>query len=237
MNVKKGTANNQLQLAVKCLPSYKMFRIIEDVGINAVEVYIDADHLKKQEVVHICKNFNFEYALHAPNDTFAVEDVFKLAKLINAKLVVTHDLFWEDEWSSIIKTANSSGIPLAIENVDGMYSFQKVIRRYGAKRCLDFEHLIFQTGMLSPTIFALLKRAISETIHVHLTGYESGNGKYHTHFYEAPEQTKNILNFLVNSGYNGMVVSEAMVEYQTKEHFKKLKAFYDKIEHQKKIKT
>ncbi|MBU4501968.1 MAG: sugar phosphate isomerase/epimerase [Nanoarchaeota archaeon] len=221
---------NMLQLAVKCLPSYETFRIIEDVDINAVEIYMDSAHLEKQEIVTICRDFNFEYAIHAPNDVFAIEETFKFARSINAKLVVTHDLFWEDEWLGIVKISKDSGIPLAIENVDGMLLFQKVIRRYRVKRCIDFEHLILQTNGLSPAIFTLLKGPLSDTIHVHLTGYERGSRKHHTHFYDAPEQTKTILSFLVDSDYNGMVVSEAMVEYQTKEHFKKLKDFYDKFE-------
>ena len=216
-----------LQLAAKSIPAYDIFSVLEDVGIKAVEVYTDVLQLNRPDIIDICHDFNFDYAVHAPNDVYAPEKIFNLAKSIKAKLVVTHDIYWEDEWPEFIQSSMNSGIPIVIENVDGTSTFQKILRRYNLNRCLDFEHLIYQMGGFTPNIFANI---IADTVHVHLTGYEHGNGKHHTHFYEAAKQSMEILGFLKNYEYNGMIVSEALPEYQTKEHFEKLVDFYTGLE-------
>lgn len=209
------------------MPSNKIFSIIEEVGISAVEVYSNKNSLQSLEIIDVCKQFDFEYVLHAPNDIFAISDTFNLAKSIDANLIVAHDLFWEDEWKKIMQISKDFGIPLAIENTDGFLFCEKVIRRYNAKRCIDFEHLTLQTNTLTPTVLNLVKPTIKDTIHVHMTGYKTGNGMHHSHFYKSPIQSERILKFLLDNKYNEMAVSEAAVEYQTKEHFQKLKVFYD----------
>lgn len=216
-----------IQLAAKSVPTHNTFSILEYVGIKAVEIYIDEIQLSRSDIIDICHDFNFDYAVHAPNDIYAPEKTFNLAKSIKAKLVVTHDIYWEDEWPEIIQHSTESDIPLVIENVDGTFTFQKILRRYNLNRCLDFEHLIYQMGGFTPNIFANI---IADTVHVHLTGYEHGNGKHHTHFHEAAKQSMEILRFLTNCGYNGMVVSEALPEYQTREKFQKLVDFYMECE-------
>jgi len=212
-----------IQLAAKSAPTHDTFSILEDVGIKAVEVYTDEIQLSRSEIIDICHDFNFDYVVHAPNDIYAPEKIFNLAKSIKAKLVVTHDIYWEDEWPEIMQHSTESGIPLVIENVDGAFTFQKVLRRYNLKRCLDFEHIIYQMGGFAPDV---LSNVITDTVHVHLTGYEHGNGKHHTHFYESAKQSMEILRLLNDCGYNGMVVSEALPEYQTRERFQKLVEFY-----------
>lgn len=212
-----------LQLAAKSIPTYDTFSILEDVGIKAVEVYTDASQLNREDIINVCHDFNFDYVVHAPNDIYAPDKTFTLAKSIKAKLVVTHDIYWEDEWPEFIQSSMDSGIPIAIENVDGTSTFQKVLRRYHLKRCLDFEHLIYQMGGFAPNV---LTNIINDTVHVHLTGYEHGNGKHHTHFFKSCKQSIEILTFLINCDYNGMVVSEALPEYQTREQFQNLVDFY-----------
>lgn len=218
-----NNSNTGLQLAAKSVPTYDIFSILESVGIKAVEVYTDTIQLNRADIIDVCSDFNFDYVIHAPNDIYAPEKTFNLAKSIKAKLVVTHDIYWEDEWPELIKYSTDSGIPIAIENVDGTSTFQKIMRRYHLKRCLDFEHIIYQMGGFASNV---LKNVLPETVHIHLTGYEHGNGKHHTHFFEAIEQSTNILSFLKNCGYNGMVVSEALPEYQTREQFQKLFDFF-----------
>ena len=215
-----------LQLAVKCQPDQKVFERIESAGIDAVELHTNAECLRKGDIVSICGDFPFSYAVHAPNDIVAPERTFELAQAVGARLVVTHDMYWEDEWPLVVKAAQDARIPLAIENVDGLFTFTKVLLRYEVKRCLDFEHAVFQMQGFYPDG---LKIVLPETIHVHLTGYNHGNLKYHTHFYESPDFASDVLNFLDN-GYEGMVVSEASIEYQTEEHFQKLKDFFDEWE-------
>lgn len=215
-----------MKLAVKCLPTHEMLKIIEQVKIPCVEVFTNAEQIDKQEITDICKEYNFEYALHSPNDIYAPEETFKLAKKINAKIVVTHAVYWEDEWPEVIAQSEKYKIPLAIENVDGMIRFQKVFMRYkNVCRCLDFEHLLFQLGCFNPGV---LRPHFSNVKHVHLTGFEKNKMKHHTHFYEATEQSYEILKFLKEEKYDGFIVSEAKVEYQTKKRFEKLKDFYDK---------
>lgn len=225
----------RLQLAAKSAPTHDTFSILEDVGIEAVEVYTDAFQLNRGDIIDICHDFNFDYVVHTPNDVYAPEKIFNLAKSIKAKLMVTHDIYWEDEWPEIIQHSTESGIPLVIENVDGTSAFQKILRRYNLKRCLDFEHIIYQMGGFAPGVFS--NNIINDIVHVHLTGYEHGNGKHHTHFYEAAKQSMEILRFLTNCGYNGMVVSEALLEYQTKEHFQNLVEYLMAFEEMEKTET
>lgn len=219
--------NTGLQLAAKSVPTYDIFSILEDVGIKAVEVYTDTFQLNRADIIDVCHDFNFDYVIHAPNDIYAPMKTFNLAKSIKAKLVVTHDIYWEDEWPEIIQYSTDSGIPIVIENVDGAFTFQKILRRYQLKRCLDFEHIIYQMGGFSPDV---LSNTINDTVHAHMTGYEHGNGKHHTHFFEAAKQSTEIIKLLMNCGYNGMVVSEALPEYQTREQFQKLVDFYSRLE-------
>jgi len=216
-------SKSSLQLAAKCLPDSKILKRIESTEIDAVELYTDAECLKKVDIVSICDDFPLSYVVHAPNDVVAPKETFELAQAIGANVVVTHDIYWEDEWPRVVKTAQDTGVALAIENVDGLLTFAKVLLRYGVKRCLDFEHAIFLMGGFYPNG---LKQLLPKTIHVHLSGYEFGNLKYHTHFYESPEHAFKVLNFLESNGYNGMVVSEASIEYQQEEHFRKLKDFF-----------
>lgn len=220
-------SNQGLQLAAKSVPTYDIFSILEDVGIKAVEIYTDAIQLNREDIIDVCGDYDFNYVVHAPNDIYAPEKTFNFAGSIKAKLVVTHNIYWEDEWPEIIKNSIDSGIPIVIENVDGTSTFQNILRRYHLKRCLDFEHLIYQMGGFAPNVFANI---IADTMHVHMTGYEHGNGKHHTHFYEAAKQSMEILTFLMNCGYNGMVVSEALPEYQTKEKFQELFNFFSRFE-------
>ena len=46
----------------------------------------------------------------------------------------------------------------------------------------------------------------------------------------AAKQSMDLLGFLKNYGYNGMVVSEALPEYQTRESFEILVGIYTGIE-------
>ena len=217
-------SKSSLQLAAKCLPEPKILKRIESAKIDAVELYTNAECLKKVDIVSICNDFPFSYVVHAPNDIVAPKETFELAQAIGANAVVTHDIYWEDEWPEVVKMAQDAGVALAIENVDGLFTFTKVLLRYGVKRCLDFEHVIFQMRGFYPEG---LKQLLPASIHTHLSGYEFGNLKYHTHFYESPEHAFKVLSFLESNGYNGMVVSEASIEYQEEEHFKKLKDFFD----------
>lgn len=203
-----------LQLAAKSAPTYDTFSILEGVGIKVVEIYIDEFQLSRSDIIDLCHDFYFDYVIHAINDIYAPEKTFNIAKSIKAKLVVTHDIYWEDGWPELIQHSTESGIPLVIENVDGTSIYQKILCRYNLKRCLDFEHLIYQMGGFAPDV---LSNVVIDTVHVHLTGYEHGNGKHHTHFYEAAKQSIEIISFLTNCGYNDMVVSEALLEYQTRE--------------------
>jgi len=136
-------SKSSLQLAAKCLPNPKILKRIESAKINAVELYTNAECLKKVDIVSICNDFPLSYVVHAPNDIVAPKETFKLAQAIGANVVVTHDIYWEDEWPEVVKIALNTGISLAIENIDGLFTFEKVLLRYGVKRCLDFEHAIF----------------------------------------------------------------------------------------------
>ena len=92
-------------------------------------------------------------------------------------------------------------------------------------RCLDMEHLQIEcAGVYEEEFIPVIKQAS----HIHLTGYASGTGLWHTHIHHSPEHGLYMLNLLKKTGYSGFVVSEAKKSLQTYAEFEKLNDFYRK---------
>ena len=102
------------------------------------------------------------------------------------------------------------------------------MRRFGFKRCLDFEHLIMEIHGFGEQFFPGL---IQHSAHIHMSGYTSGSTMWHTPLNYAPQQSAHLLDLLYENGYQGMVVSEASVSYQNVKEFKELNRFFMEWQH------
>ena len=213
-------------LAAKCAPDEKILAAVDKAGIEAVEIYTSKGILSDVKgVIKVCQKFPFKYAVHAPNDDFNPDKLLDFVSGINAELINFHDIFWEDEWLKIIKVFEGSGIKLCVENIKSINDCFRFERRYGFGRCLDMEHLQFEiSGVFEEEFVAVL----SKSFHIHLTGYFSGSTLWHTHIHHSPKHNKKMLELIRKSGYNGMVVSEAEVKFQTYNEFRDLKKYFDR---------
>lgn len=215
-----------MQIAAKCAPKEQLFNSIKNSGLSAVELYLSSAIMSDLDgVIRLCKNFSFRYALHAPKDGYAPLKLARLAKAINATTIVFHDIYWEDEWSQLVRAFKNTKVKLCVENTSGVDDPLKFMRRYGLGRCLDLEHLQMQCRGVYEEEFMTV---IREAAHIHLTGYIYGSELWHTHLHYNPRHARYLLGLVERSGYRGMVVSEARVSLQTTEEFMKLNRFYQK---------
>lgn len=217
--------NNIMTLAVKCAAEESMLSQIHRAGLGAVELYLSKVLLGDvSATAQLCKSFPLRYAVHAPNDGSAIDELAELAKKICAEVVVFHNIYWEDEWSDIIKRFKGLSARLCLENIYSVHEPVKFIRRYGMARCLDLEHLQMECiGVYEEEFISVIR----EAAHIHLTGYHDGSKLWHTHIHHSPEHGKYMLGLLKKANYAGFVVSEAKLSLQTYSEFKKLRQFYE----------
>jgi len=189
-----------------------------------VELYLSRKILADLDgVMRLCRNFPFRYALHAPSDEYNLPKLAKLAEVIGARVVIFHNIYWEDEWRDIVETFRATGVRLCVENTYSVHEPLKFMRRYGIGRCLDLEHLQQECAGVYKEEFI---RVIKDASHIHLTGYIYGSELWHTHIHCSPAHSLYLLDLLKKVGYSGFVVSEAKESLQTYEEFKKLKDFF-----------
>jgi len=210
--------------AAKCAPDAKILDAICNAGFKAVELYLSKPIMARApQVVKLCGKFPLKYALHAPNDTYCPEELHALAEELNVRVVVMHDIFWEDEWLRTASVFKGSGIKICVENLRCSHDPLKFMRRFGMGRCLDLEHMQLEcNGAYSDEI----RRIMRKTSHIHMTGYTPGSARWHTPADYAPESNAMFLDMLADAGYSGFVVSEAEVKYQTLESFARTAAFF-----------
>lgn len=211
-------------LAAKCAPDEKIFGYIEKADIHAVELYTNIGHLRNiNNVKQCCKIFPFRYAVHAPNDEFEMEALADIVDILQAEMVVLHNIYWEDEWKKIVKIFGHLKTKLCIENTYSALEPLKFMRRYGIGMCLDLEHVQMEcAGIFDEALIPFVKKAS----HIHMTGYFYGSDLWHTHIHQSPEHSIYILNLLKKADYQGFVVSEARTSLQTYDEFKRLNDFF-----------
>jgi len=215
-------------LAVKCAPDEALLSEVSRAGLKAVELYLTKTILSNVDgLVKLCDSLGLRYAVHAPTDGSSLDKVRELAIGINAEVVVFHNIYWEDEWPSIIESFKGVPARLCLENVNNPIESQKLVRRYGVGRCLDLEHIQMQSAGVYEEVLAT---CIRESSHIHLSGYKYDSLLWHTHIHHSPEHNSYILGLIKKTDYTGFVVSEAMVSFQSYSEFKKLREFYESWE-------
>ncbi|HOT74250.1 MAG TPA: hypothetical protein PK467_00575 [Candidatus Wallbacteria bacterium] len=212
-------------IAAKCAPDAGILSNIQKAGIKAVEIFLSKQLLTKRSVlIDVCKDYDFRYAVHAPNDDFSPDALAEFVYGTNAEAVTFHDIFWEDEWLMIIERLKNLQVKLCVENLGSVHDSAKFMRRFGFGRCLDVEHLQIEVAGVNEAEFV---NAMREATHIHLTGYSFGTRNWHTHIYQNYEHGIYMLDLIKKSGYNGLVVSEAGCSFQTFADFQKLSRFYE----------
>lgn len=221
---KSGSDNNVI-LAAKCSLDESIFSQIHRAGLEAVELYLSEPLLNDTtRLIQLCQRFPLRYAVHAPNDGSAINELAELTKEISAEVVVFHNIYWEDEWSDIVELFKEIPARLCVENVYTVHDQVKLVKRYGMSRCLDLEHLqmecngVYEEGFLS---------VMREATHIHLTGYRYGSSLWHTPIHHSPRHSRYMLGLLRKANYSGFIVSEARTSFQTYSEFKKLRNFYE----------
>lgn len=213
------------QIAAKCAPDEKILSDVQKAGLEAVELYLSSDMLRAPDVVvRVARQFDLAYAVHAPTDDIDAAALSHVVRELKSRIVVFHDILWEDEWQGLVEKFKGINTRLCVENISGVHETTKFIRRYGFGRCLDLEHVQFQIiGLFSEEVAGIIMSAA----HIHASGYTVGSDLWHTHVHHSPEQGTRLFDLIDGAGYTGMVVSEARVAYQRLEDFVQLKKFYD----------
>jgi hypothetical protein len=216
-----------LILAAKSAPDREILSAIKESGIEAVEIFLSKSILDRlDENIILCNEFSFKYAIHAPNDCFMPYELLCFAESVGAEIVVHHDILWDDEWIELINLFRHKNIKLCVENIKTTFDWTKFKRRYDLGVCLDLEHLIFEVGGIFKEEF---ERIIQFADHIHMTGYIAGSDKWHSHIHHSKDQSRMFLDMVKQTGFSGLIVSEARVSYQTIEEFKSLRYFFNEI--------
>lgn len=214
---------NGVTIAAKCAPDRTFLSAIQSAGLSAVELFLNSHWLTKlPEIIPLCRDFQFRYAVHAPIDTFRPDALAEFSAAIGAEIVVFHDIYWDEEWDFIIRSFAGSQVKLCMENVATIHTPVKFMRRFNMGSCLDLEHLQLEVGGVFEEEFLRVMKSAS---HVHMTGYHFGSRLWHTHIHHSPDHCIHLLNLLKKAMYNGLVVSEARVCYQSRDEFCTLAAF------------
>jgi hypothetical protein len=224
-------AKDKLILAVKSAPDESIFLDIRRAGIGAVELYLsDEIMLDAERIYALCEKYPFRYAVHAPPLGCSIDKLVELTNVIRPEVVVFHNTFWDDEWTGISEAFKKTGIKVCIENTYSVHEPVKFERRYGFGRCVDIEHLQMEcAGVYEEEFIKIIQRAS----HIHLTGYEFGGNKWHTHIHHSRAHGRYLLGLLVKAGYSGFVVSEARTNLQVYKEFLNLVKFWENVFHEK----
>ena len=211
----------------KCAPDKKLLSLVADAGFAGVELYTNRHIIAAGDrVIKLCRNFKLRYAVHGPNDDCRVEDLVNFIRKFRPEVLILHNLYWDDEWEYLYKKTKGLPTKVCLENTFSITEPVRFMRRYGFRMCTDLEHLqVEAAGLFGEVFLDILKQAG----HVHITGYRYGKTEWHTPAYFNPGHTLKLFRLIKNSGYSGLLVSEAGVKYQTKEGFEQLKRFSEKI--------
>jgi len=219
------TRNTDFVIAAKCAPEENILSDIHKAKLKAVELYLNGEWLKQNSlIIRNCQKFPLCYALHAPTDIFCPDELVQLAVELGVKIIVFHDIFWEDEWAKIVEAFQDTQIKICVENIATNVDTIKIIRRFGINLCLDLEHLQKESGgFYEEASIPIIRRAK----HIHMTGYFYSSELWHTHLHCTPKHSYYLLDLIRSTGYQGMIVSEAKPSLQTFEEFQKLNHFYN----------
>jgi sugar phosphate isomerase/epimerase len=216
-----------MKIAAKVAPKKDELALLKEIGYENVEVYTNDEYIKnKIDCAKILNSFDFDYAVHAPKK-FYDESVINFADSIGAKIVVVHHVLAADKLAEIVNKAKNYGIVVCIEfggsehlhDSKEFFDLKKKIK--DLKMCMDMEHTVNYN--VFPEIIRKVGRSIS---HVHISGSPPG---LHHPPQDNLEFVRAAIRELKKINYEGFVVAEMDLEYQTKKIFIETKKFLEQV--------
>lgn len=213
-----------LHLATKLKPDAdEPFRIAVEAGFACAELWTGPDILDRwEEVAARTKRFNLRYALHFPTrrdlTDVHLRQFVELYKAVGAHVAVIHRLEMQRYGAAVLDL--DGGLQLAVEN--GLFTRDEFDDWQERNRnlTLDAEHVWMLTlggatlGDVLHYLTEFVTRRVGKIKHVHLPGYYAGLDE-HRPMYCSRDFVFPVLSLLERAGYDGFVVSEVDVVYQT----------------------
>lgn len=212
-----------LKLATKFVPRQPRFEAAHQAGFRCAELWTDAAVLAEWEsVAAVARHYPMEYVLHFPNrldlTTTHLDQCVRLYTKLGCKCMVIHQPMHDKYRDSLLALA--PGMRLAVENHKlNPEGFQNWAER-NHYLALDVEHLWKYTLLdVARARFLDGARAVLDTFgkkirHVHMPGYLPGHTE-HRPMYCSRDLVMAMLSHFAAIGYEGLIVSEVDVEYQT----------------------
>jgi hypothetical protein len=210
-------------LATKFRPDAASFAVAAEAGFPGAELWLDAALLADwQRITALAGGVRLRYGLHFPNrleqSAETLEHAVALYRELNVRALVIHQPHKDRHGPGLLALAPE--LRLAVEN--GRLSPEQ-LREWAARNdglALDVEHLWMFTwpgvplAQLLTEVKALLGSWGGKLRHVHLPGYLPGQPE-HRPMYCSRNLVFGVWEILEDVGYDGLVVSEVNLEYQT----------------------
>jgi sugar phosphate isomerase/epimerase len=211
-----------LKLATKFAPQSAAFETAHRAGFRCAELWLDAGFLDDWEnVAALARHYPFEYVLHFPNrldlPAEAPEQAVRLYRALGCRCLVIHPPLL-DRYGEALRRLDP-GLACAVENLGLTPNGFARWAEENNHLTLDVEHLWLMTlgdvprGRLLEEVRTFLRRYGEKLRHVHLPGYVQG---FPTHrpMYCSRDLVFGIFDLLAEHRFEGLVVSEALTEYQ-----------------------
>jgi len=213
-----------LELATKFKPDVDgPFQAAVDAGLRAAELWTGPEVLDhSEEVAERARKFDLRYALHFPTrrdlSQRHLDGVVGLYRSLGCRSMTIHQLEFDRYAPDLLR--RDASIVLAVENSHLAPAQLAAWAEANRHLTLDAEHVWYLThpekslGEVLAVFRALLERYAGKLRHVHLPGYWIGQDE-HRPMYFARDFVFPVLSLLDEFGFEGLVVSETDVQYQT----------------------
>ena len=218
-----------MKIAVKITPKEDKLEMAQNAGFVFVEIYTDKN-LLSSESIRVLRNFDFEYAVHAPTKSFD-KGVIDFCEKLDVKTIAIHLVNEIPELKKLVDYAKKFGINICVENLSGnklptaKEFFELKEKIPNIMMNIDIEHLIMINQF--PNMISEINQSIG---HCHITGYPPN---HHSPPYENPEIVKRDVEELKKIGYQEFITAEMDLKYQNEEILKKTFKFMNEIVNQK----
>lgn len=218
-----------LKFATKFAPEPHAFETAVHAGFEYAELWLGEETLARgEEVARLASRYSLRYGLHFPNrgelDDGHLRGAVRLYHDLGCNALVIHKPMLRRYGERIL--AHDASIRLAVENHRLNKDELELWAQQNAWLTFDVEHfwkLTHQDARLEELLRQLdgfLSRHGGKVIHVHLPGYVPG-GPEHRPLCLAGDTALPILSTLAAYGFEGLVVSEADLEYQNASDLRK----------------
>jgi sugar phosphate isomerase/epimerase len=213
-----------LELATKFKPDAdEPFQAAVDAGLLAAELWTGPAVLdRRAEVVERARRFPLRYALHFPTRRDLTErqldEAVELYRALGCRSMTIHQLEFDRYAPDLLR--RDPALTLAVENSHLAPPQLAAWAENNRYLTLDAEHVWYLThpekslGEVLAVFRDLLERYAAKLRHVHLPGYWLGQDE-HRPMYCSREFVFPVLSLLDEFGFDGLVVSESDVQYQT----------------------